>query len=235
MNRRQQGDLGEACAIEWLAGRGALVLLPFGHSPDLDLIAEIDAHLLRIQVKTSTQEVRTPNGHVRYPVSLVTCGGNQSWNGVIKTIDPEKIDYLFALTRPGRRWLIPAPALEGQRVIQLGGPKYSEFEIEPGQPIGDLVYGQRAALELPQPGEYPSGQRIAAVNRAAFAFRGSNPLSPIPASRRVEPTRYERKLGQSGQAVINEKRRITIPQRPFFEAGSQTAAGFGCGPIVPAA
>jgi uncharacterized Fe-S cluster-containing radical SAM superfamily enzyme len=25
--------------------------------------------------------------------------------------------------------------------------------------------------------------------------------------------------GQRGEAVINQKRRITIPQRPFFEAG----------------
>jgi uncharacterized Fe-S cluster-containing radical SAM superfamily enzyme len=35
----------------------------------------------------------------------------------------------------------------------------------------------------------------------------------------VRPTNYERKPGQRGFAVINQKRRITIPQRPFFEAG----------------
>jgi hypothetical protein len=35
----------------------------------------------------------------------------------------------------------------------------------------------------------------------------------------VKPTNYERKLGKNGQAVINQKRRITIPQGPFFEAG----------------
>jgi hypothetical protein len=35
----------------------------------------------------------------------------------------------------------------------------------------------------------------------------------------VKPTRYERKLGQNGQAVINQKRRVTIPQLAFFEAG----------------
>jgi hypothetical protein len=33
------------------------------------------------------------------------------------------------------------------------------------------------------------------------------------------PSKYERKLGRSGQAIINQKRRVNIPQKPFFEAG----------------
>ncbi len=167
INRRQQGDLGEASAIEWLTNRGALVLIPFGHSPDIDLIAKLNGRLLRVQVKTSTQEVRTPNGHLRYPVSLVTNGGNQSWNGVSKPIDPDQIDYLFALTGRGRRWLIPATDLDGKTTIQLGGTKYAEYEIESARPIRELVYSGSAALESSPPGEYPSGQRTAAVNRQA--------------------------------------------------------------------
>jgi fatty acid desaturase len=43
--------------------------------------------------------------------------------------------YLFVLTGSGRRWLIPARALEGYRAVHLGGPKYSEYEIEPGRSI----------------------------------------------------------------------------------------------------
>jgi len=35
----------------------------------------------------------------------------------------------------------------------------------------------------------------------------------------VKPTNYERKPGRRGEAVINQKRRLTIPQGPFFEAG----------------
>lgn len=35
----------------------------------------------------------------------------------------------------------------------------------------------------------------------------------------MRPTRYERKPGQNGYAVINQKRRLTIPQRAFFQAG----------------
>lgn len=54
INRRVQGDLGEASAIEWLTSKGALVWLPVGHSPDVDLMADLDQRLLRVQVKTST-------------------------------------------------------------------------------------------------------------------------------------------------------------------------------------
>jgi Holliday junction resolvase-like predicted endonuclease len=70
LNRTQQGDLGEASAMEWLASRGATVLTPIGYSPHFDLVAEIDGRLLRIQVKTSTQEHRTPDGHLRFAVAL---------------------------------------------------------------------------------------------------------------------------------------------------------------------
>jgi hypothetical protein len=41
---------------------GALVFLPIGHSPDVDLVAYANDRLFRIQVKTSTQEVATPQG-----------------------------------------------------------------------------------------------------------------------------------------------------------------------------
>jgi hypothetical protein len=168
INRRQQGDVGEASAVEWLTRRGAVVALPLGHSPDFDLVAQISEHLLRVQVKTSTQEITTPHGHLRFPVSLVTCGGNRSWTGVAKVFDPAKVDYLFVLTSGGRRWFIPASDLGGKRAAQLGGPKYSEFEVEPTAPIRDLVYGPEATLESAPPGEYPSGQRTAAVNRQAL-------------------------------------------------------------------
>jgi Holliday junction resolvase-like predicted endonuclease len=109
ISRRQQGDLGEASAIEWLTRAGALVLIPFGHSPDFDLVAYVNGRLLRVQVKTSTQRVTTPKGHMRSAVVLVTSGGNQSWNGSRKKIDPARFDYLFALTGDGRPMVHTVP------------------------------------------------------------------------------------------------------------------------------
>jgi PD-(D/E)XK endonuclease len=84
INRRQQGDLGEASAIDWLTRLGASVFVPLGHSPDYDLIADLGEGLVRVQVKTSTQVHVTPSGHVRCPVMLATNGGNQSWTRISK-------------------------------------------------------------------------------------------------------------------------------------------------------
>src|SRR4051812_29954011 len=107
INRRRQGDLGEASAIEWLTRQGATVWTPLGHSPDADVIAERRGHLLRIQVKTSC---RARTGTESWAVSLATKGGNQSWSGVAKKFHPSRFDFLFAVTGAGRRWFIPSEA-----------------------------------------------------------------------------------------------------------------------------
>jgi Holliday junction resolvase-like predicted endonuclease len=121
VNRRVQGDIGEASAIEWLTSKGALVWVPMGHSPDVDLIAETEHRLLRVQVKTSTLSKRLPGGDVRWTVSIATYGGNRSWSGVTKRFDPLRIDYLFALVGDGRRWFVPASCVEARRAVALGG------------------------------------------------------------------------------------------------------------------
>jgi hypothetical protein len=38
--------------MEWFASKGAHVLVPFGHSPDYDFVAELGERLLKVQVKT---------------------------------------------------------------------------------------------------------------------------------------------------------------------------------------
>jgi Holliday junction resolvase-like predicted endonuclease len=50
---REQGDLGELSAMEWLASQGARIAIPVFHSPDWDLIAEAGGRVFRVQVKTS--------------------------------------------------------------------------------------------------------------------------------------------------------------------------------------
>jgi Holliday junction resolvase-like predicted endonuclease len=85
---REQGDIGERSAAVWLLESGARVFVPFGHSPDTDLVAEIDGRLVRVQVKTSTYRIR--NG--RYAVALATEGGNQSWSGLVKRFSASRCD-----------------------------------------------------------------------------------------------------------------------------------------------
>jgi PD-(D/E)XK endonuclease len=126
---REQGDIGELSALAWLIDQGAKVSIPFGHSPDYDLVADLDGQLLRVQVKTTTFFRR------RWEVTLATYGGNQSWTGLVKRFDPSRYDYLFVLVGDGRRWFIPSGALGGGRKVLLGGPKYSAFEVARGDSI----------------------------------------------------------------------------------------------------
>ena len=130
MNPRQQGDLGEQSAVEWLWSQGYCVFVPFGHSPDIDLIALIDGRPAAVQVKTSGFAVND-----RWSVVVCTRGGNQSWNKIVKRFAQHRCDYLFVLVADGRRWFIPSDAVEGTTAIVLGGPKYAEYEVEPGRPF----------------------------------------------------------------------------------------------------
>jgi hypothetical protein len=166
MNRREQGDFGELSAMEWLVGVGAALYLPLGHSPDCDLIAELDGRLLRVQVKTSG--VRR-NKH-RWDVSVCTRGGNQSWSGLVKRMDSSRCDFLFVHVADGRRWFIPSAEVGGGTKIRVGGPRYAEFEIVPGRPFPATGRDRNSPLEsrIPSPGGCPSGQRECAVNASAM-------------------------------------------------------------------
>jgi PD-(D/E)XK endonuclease len=130
MHWRRQGDLGELSAMERFASQGAIACFPIGHSPDWDFIAELDGRLLRVQAKSC---IAFNKG--RWSVTVCTRGGNQSWSGLVKRFDHASCDYLFAVVGDGRRWCIPADALGGKTSIALGGPKYAEFEVEPGRPL----------------------------------------------------------------------------------------------------
>src|SRR5206468_9748702 len=100
-------------------------------------------------------------------------------------------------------------SIEAETNITVGGRKYGEFEIETTSSIRDLVYVEGTPLKSePQEGEYPRGQRTPAVNRQALPSQVRllpPPLSPTdsppPAALapRFQPSKYERKLGKSGQ------------------------------------
>jgi hypothetical protein len=206
VNRRVQGDLGEFSAMEWLASKGALVWIPLGHSPDVDLMAELGSQLMRIQMKTSTLLRPTPDGQDRWDVSIATNGGNRSWGGTTKKFNPEHVDYLFALVGDGRRWFIPSSAVEARRAVKLGGVKYSEFEVERGTPFEALIYSEINTNRIASPiaGECQSGQMDATVNRTA-----------TPTQVRILPP----PLSSSNAVLLRPKRQLTIPKLPCSEAG----------------
>lgn len=214
--------MGEFSAMEWLASKGALVWVPLGHSPDADLVAEFRGRLLRVQVKTSVHRVGNPKQGTRWGVNVATSGGNQSWGGTTKTFDPSSVDYLFSLVGDGRRWFIPAPVIEGSRALTLGGTRYSEFEVERGQPIEHLVHmdSSQGTPDRLQ-GECLSGQKEQTVNLPAMPSQVR--ILPPPLSPNNGPlgdiTKSERKLARSGHSLLRQKRQLTIPKRPCSEAG----------------
>ena len=228
--------------MEWLATRGAVIWLPLGHSPDVDLIAEIERRMIRVQVKTSTHRTHTPSGAERWGVQLATNGGNQSWSGLTKKLDPARFDYLFVLVGDGRRWFIPASALDAGRAIRLGGPKYAEFEIDRGSRIERTVYGpgeEASRIGDPARGSAGVGEPGQTVNLVPKLLSGFESLLPHQPDRppRFVPSKYERTLGKRDQALINQKRRVTLPQRALLDAGlcdgdRVTALADGPGRIV---
>jgi len=66
---------------------------------------------------------------------LCTRGGNQSWNRVVEYFSVSRCDSLFVVVADDRRWFTPADAVGGGSGIPLGGPKYADFEVEPGRPL----------------------------------------------------------------------------------------------------
>jgi Holliday junction resolvase-like predicted endonuclease len=130
LSPRRQGDLGESSALEWFLTQGYDVFFPFGHSPDVDLIADDGDKLLRVQIKTCSSYRNR-----RWAVMVCTRGGNQSWSGLVKRFSAQRCDWLFVLVGDGRRWFIPAAAVEGGTKVHLGGPRYAEFEVDPGRPL----------------------------------------------------------------------------------------------------
>lgn len=208
-DRRRQGNLGEISAIEWLSWKGATVFTPVGHSPDVDLVADFGEGPARIEVKTCLRPTRA-----NWSVMIATMGGNRSWTGVVKRFDPMRCEYLFVHVGDGRRWFIPTDALECSRAVTLGGVKYSEFEIERGLPL----LGARPLHSAASLGEYPRGQRMAAVNGPASPSQ-VRLLPPPSGSAGFREVRWERKMGRSGETRIGPKRQLTMPIRVAAEAG----------------
>jgi hypothetical protein len=128
---RGQGERGEQLAAAWFIDREIEVFVPLLHTPpDFDFIVDRGEGPKRVQVKTSTQ---FRNG--RWEVAICTRGGNQSWSGLVKLLDPSKYELLFVLVADGRRWLIPSECVGGGQGIRLAGPKYAEWEIDRGLPL----------------------------------------------------------------------------------------------------
>ena len=206
--------------MEWLASNGALVSFRSGTART----STRRAGRRRFSGSRSRPQHRRrdADGHGRIPVSLATSGGNQSWTGLVKYFDPQSIAIsLFVTLVTDDAGSSRRRRSRASRGFVLGGPKYSRVR-DRGQAdaLGERASTDRRPRITAPPGEYPSGQTGRRCKRRGSVLRRfESSLPHLASSRPVKPTNYERKPGQRGEAVINQKRRLTIPQRPFFEAG----------------
>ncbi len=208
---RKQGDVGEAHAIGALTELGADVSLPLFHCANYDLLADFGTHPLRVQVKTS----RVRAGE-RYSICLATSGGNQSWNRIAKYFDRSRCDLLFVLVADRRRWLIPASAVDGSVGIKLGGPKYSEFQLDES---GRLPPALERCLQSASPwGSSGDGESGVAVNHMPLAEWVRIPPPP-PTARTPAPQKVGVRVSSIGRSRMSPGHQMTVPIGPFRAAG----------------
>lgn len=112
MNTKEQGSVGVARAIAYYTERGGKVFIPVSDVSRYDLIVDMEGKLIRVEVKTTMQE----NGEF----ALRTCGGNQSWNKVVKRIDVKDCDMVFLYNMfTGSEFERTAEELQGRCTIRL--------------------------------------------------------------------------------------------------------------------
>lgn len=117
MDRKSQGNTGEAFAIFYYTSKGYVVSKPLCENTPYDLMVDDrQGKLFRVQVKSS--------GYQRYPgggftVQLRTNGGNMSGHGRFKFISHEDVDKVFVLCLDGSFYEIPAEDIEGKANIIL--------------------------------------------------------------------------------------------------------------------
>lgn len=124
-NTKKQGDIGLALAIAWFEMNGYPTLIPLTDSQDYDLGVDTGYRLCKVQVRTTYY--KKPSG--MYAVNLVVSGGNRSGTGKVKLFDPQKIDFLFAVTDVGDKYFIPSAVIDCRRMLTLSG-KYAQYKVD---------------------------------------------------------------------------------------------------------
>jgi len=123
-NSKHQGDVGFALAIAWFTQNGYHVSIPLTDSRDYDLIVEKDYKLQTVQVRTTYYQ-RYPG---IYQLSLTVSGGNRTGEGRVKFLDPDRVDFLFAVTDRGDKYLFPTREVLAKSTLNLG-EKYEIYKV----------------------------------------------------------------------------------------------------------
>jgi len=124
MQNKQKGEKAELKAMSFFVENGYKVYLPWGVNPDVDLVAENQDGLIRIQVKYAGSY--GVNG--KCVAALRVMGGNQSFHTAKKYSD-DAFDYLFIYTAKDEQYLIPWRELVNRSSVNIEAPKYLSYKI----------------------------------------------------------------------------------------------------------
>lgn len=173
---------------------------------------------MRVQVKTS----RFSQVPGRFAVQLCTYGGNRSWTGEVKGFGAHRCDVLFVCVGDGRRWLIPATAVDGRKAIVLGGPKYSEFEVEQ-EAASAWIFDPSLDSSDPRGGAVAgeTGQPVKLVAKPEWVRIPPPPSAPAAA---VEGSI---EASAAGRTTISPGHQMTIPIGCFRAAGLSSGDRLG--------
>ncbi len=123
MNTKQTGDIGVAKAIYYYTALGYTVSIPNTDNAKYDLIVD-NGKLLRVQVKTTSYKVKSGS----YQANLKTCGGNQSWSGIVKYIVASDTDLALIVCDDGSMYEFPSNVIAGKTNVTLG-EKYNKYKV----------------------------------------------------------------------------------------------------------
>ena len=112
---KEQGDICESFAIFYYTSLGFIVSKPINHSSYYDLIIDNGTVLKRVECKSSRFKANKKS----YSVSLVTSGGNQSFNKLVKRIDSSKVDEIFIMDGDGYYYIFNSTVLHNRRKVNV--------------------------------------------------------------------------------------------------------------------
>lgn len=130
-NTKQQGDIGMAIAIAWLAKNGYHVAIPLTDSNDYDLIIDAGQRPDTGQRQFATVQVRTTYYKTdvgNFQVTLKVTGGNRSGKGKTKYFRDSGVDFLFVVTDNHDMYFIPRVEIEAKVALTLC-EKYKQYKV----------------------------------------------------------------------------------------------------------
>lgn len=121
LDTKQKGNLTELQCLAAFVEHGCMVSIPYGDNSKYDFIADVEGHLLKIQVKTSS--IKGENAiSFSCRTTHVNCSGTKR-----ERYTKEQIDY-FATMWNGQCYLVPITECSSEKTLRFAPPKNGQVK-----------------------------------------------------------------------------------------------------------